>query len=56
MLLANSNPVPHRNTWEHFHEPDRKGLMTYGQIAAGSWIYIRSQGIVQGAYERFYSW
>jgi urocanate hydratase len=53
VLLANSNLVPHWATWEHFHEPDRKGLMMYGQMTAGSWIYIGSQGIVQGTYETF---
>lgn len=55
VLLANSNLVPHWATWEHFHELDRKGLMMYGQMTAGSWIYIGSQGIVQGTYETFYS-
>ncbi len=53
MLIANSNLVPHWATWEHFHELDRKGLMMYGQMTAGSWIYIGSQGIVQGTYETF---
>jgi urocanate hydratase len=53
VLLANSNLVPHWATWEHFHELDRKGLMMYGQMTAGSWIYIGSQGIVQGTYETF---
>ena len=48
VLLANSNLVPHWATWEHFNELDRKGLMMYGQMTAGSWIYIGSQGIVQG--------
>src|ERR1700676_5558584 len=52
-LIANSNLVPHWATWEHFHELDRKGLMMYGQMTAGSWIYIGSQGIVQGTYETF---
>ncbi|WP_380876851.1 urocanate hydratase [Sphingomonas sp. DBB INV C78] len=51
VLLANSNLVPHWATWEHFHELDRKGLAMYGQMTAGSWIYIGSQGIVQGTYE-----
>lgn len=53
VLLANSNLVPHWATWEHFHELDRKGLMMYGQMTAGSWIYIGTQGIVQGTYETF---
>ena len=53
MLIANSNLVPHWATWEHFNELDRKGLMMYGQMTAGSWIYIGSQGIVQGTYETF---
>ena len=53
VLLANSNLVPAWATWEHFHELDRKGLMMYGQMTAGSWIYIGSQGIVQGTYETF---
>jgi urocanate hydratase len=53
VLLANSNIVPHWATWEKFHELDRKGLMMYGQMTAGSWIYIGSQGIVQGTYETF---
>jgi urocanate hydratase len=53
VLLANSNLVPKWGTWEHFHELDRKGLMMYGQMTAGSWIYIGSQGIVQGTYETF---
>ena len=56
MLIANSNLVPHWATWEHFHELDRKGLMMYGQMTAGSWIYIGSQGIVQGTYETFAAW
>ncbi|PXW23474.1 urocanate hydratase [Paraburkholderia caballeronis] len=55
VLIANSNLVPHWATWEHFHELDRKGLMMYGQMTAGSWIYIGSQGIVQGTYETFFS-
>ena len=55
VLLANSNLVPHWATWEHFHELDRHGLMMYGQMTAGSWIYIGSQGIVQGTYETFVS-
>jgi urocanate hydratase len=53
VLIANSNLVPHWATWETFHELDRKGLMMYGQMTAGSWIYIGSQGIVQGTYETF---
>ncbi len=53
VLIANSNLVPHWATWEHFHELDRKGLMMYGQMTAGSWIYIGAQGIVQGTYETF---
>ncbi len=53
VLIANSNLVPRWGTWEHFHELDRKGLMMYGQMTAGSWIYIGSQGIVQGTYETF---
>jgi urocanate hydratase len=53
VLLANSNLVPHWATWEHFNELDRAGLMMYGQMTAGSWIYIGSQGIVQGTYETF---
>jgi len=53
VLIANSNLVPHWGTWEKFHELDRKGLMMYGQMTAGSWIYIGSQGIVQGTYETF---
>lgn len=48
MLIANSNLVPHWATWEHFNELDAKGLAMYGQMTAGSWIYIGSQGIVQG--------
>ena len=55
VLIANSNLVPHWATWEHFHELDRKGLMMFGQMTAGSWIYIGSQGIVQGTYETFVS-
>src|ERR1700719_1941923 len=51
VLIANSNLVPHWATWEHFNELDRKGLAMYGQMTAGSWIYIGSQGIVQGTYE-----
>ncbi len=53
VLLANSNLVPAWATWEHFHELDRKGLIMFGQMTAGSWIYIGSQGIVQGTYETF---
>ncbi|MBT2218559.1 urocanate hydratase [Virgibacillus dakarensis] len=53
VLLANSNLVPKWATWEHFHELDQKGLMMYGQMTAGSWIYIGSQGILQGTYETF---
>ncbi len=53
VLIANSNLVPHWATWSHFNELDRKGLMMYGQMTAGSWIYIGSQGIVQGTYETF---
>jgi len=53
VLLANSNLVPKWATWEHFHELDRKGLFMYGQMTAGSWIYIGTQGIVQGTYETF---
>jgi urocanate hydratase len=52
VLIANSNLVPNWATWEHFHELDRKGLMMYGQMTAGSWIYIGSQGIVQ----RLFRW
>src|SRR6188508_3304978 len=55
VLLANSNLVPRWATWEHFNELDRKGLMMFGQMTAGSWIYIGSQGIVQGTYETFFS-
>jgi len=53
VLIANSNIVPHWATWEKFHELDRAGLMMYGQMTAGSWIYIGTQGIVQGTYETF---
>ncbi|ORJ62550.1 urocanate hydratase [Geothermobacter hydrogeniphilus] len=53
VLIANSNLVPHWATWEHFNQLDREGLMMYGQMTAGSWIYIGSQGIVQGTYETF---
>jgi urocanate hydratase len=53
VLLANSNLVPKWSTWEHFDELDKKGLMMYGQMTAGSWIYIGTQGIVQGTYESF---
>lgn len=53
VLIANSNLVPHWATWEIFHELDQNGLMMYGQMTAGSWIYIGSQGIVQGTYETF---
>ena len=53
VLIANSNLVPHWATWEHFNELDKKGLMMYGQMTAGSWIYIGSQGIIQGTYETF---
>ena len=53
VLIANSNLVPHWADWDHFNELDRKGLMMYGQMTAGSWIYIGSQGIVQGTYETF---
>src|SRR5471032_3070752 len=53
VLIANSNLVPHWANWEHFSLLDRKGLMMYGQMTAGSWIYIGSQGIVQGTYETF---
>ncbi len=53
VLIANSNLVPHWATWETFNELDRKGLMMFGQMTAGSWIYIGSQGIVQGTYETF---
>src|SRR3954462_7838736 len=53
VLIANSNIVPHWATWDKFNELDKKGLMMYGQMTAGSWIYIGSQGIVQGTYETF---
>lgn len=53
VLLANSNIVPHWANWDHFNELDKQGLMMYGQMTAGSWIYIGSQGIVQGTYETF---
>lgn len=53
VLIANSNLVPRWSTWEHFNELDRQGLMMYGQMTAGSWIYIGSQGIIQGTYETF---
>ncbi len=53
VLLANSNLVPHWATWEHFNELDRRGLMMFGQMTAGSWIYIGSQGIIQGTFETF---
>ncbi len=53
VLIANSNLVPHWSNWQHFNELDRQGLMMYGQMTAGSWIYIGSQGIVQGTYETF---
>ena len=53
VLIANSNLVPHWATWDHFNELDRKGLAMYGQMTAGSWIYIGSQGIIQGTYETF---
>ena len=53
VLIANSNLVPNWSSWEHFNELDRKGLMMYGQMTAGSWIYIGSQGIVQGTFETF---
>ncbi|MEN9773462.1 MAG: urocanate hydratase [Pseudomonadota bacterium] len=53
VLIANSNLVPHWANWKHFNELDRRGLMMYGQMTAGSWIYIGSQGIVQGTYETF---
>ena len=53
VLIANSNLVPHWATWEHFNALDKRGLMMYGQMTAGSWIYIGSQGIVQGTYETF---
>src|ERR1700691_4727720 len=53
VLIANSNLVPKWATWDHFHEHDKKRLMMYGQMTAGSWIYIGSQGIVQGTFETF---
>ncbi|MEL0037306.1 MAG: urocanate hydratase, partial [Gammaproteobacteria bacterium] len=53
VLIANSNLVPHWANWEHFNALDKEGLMMYGQMTAGSWIYIGSQGIVQGTYETF---
>ena len=53
VLIANSNLVPKWATWEHFNELDRKGLMMYGQMTAGSWIYIGTQGILQGTFETF---
>lgn len=53
VLLANSNLVPKWATWDHFHELDKKGLMMFGQMTAGSWIYIGTQGIIQGTYETF---
>src|SRR5699024_1398138 len=53
VLIANSNLVPAWANWDHFNELDKKGLMMYGQMTAGSWIYIGSQGIVQGTYESF---
>ena len=53
VVIANSNLVPHWATWDHFNELDRRGLMMYGQMTAGSWIYIGSQGILQGTYETF---
>ncbi|QBR84150.1 urocanate hydratase [Legionella israelensis] len=53
VLIANSNLVPHWANWQHFNELDKKGLMMYGQMTAGSWIYIGSQGIIQGTYETF---
>ena len=53
VLIANSNLVPHWATWDHFNELDKRGLAMYGQMIAGSWIYIGTQGIVQGTYETF---
>ena len=53
VLLCNSNLVGHWNSWDKFHELDRAGLMMYGQMTAGSWIYIGTQGILQGTYETF---
>ena len=55
VLIANSNIVPYKANWDTFNELDKKGLMMYGQMTAGSWIYIGSQGIVQGTYETFVS-
>lgn len=55
VLIANSNLVPHWANWEHFNELDKLGLAMYGQMTAGSWIYIGTQGIVQGTYETFVS-
>lgn len=55
VLIANSNLVPHWATWEYFHELEKKGLIMYGQMTAGSWIYIGTQGILQGTYETFLS-
>ncbi|MEX0719325.1 MAG: urocanate hydratase, partial [Balneolaceae bacterium] len=55
VLIANSNLVPKWANWDHFNKLDKKGLMMYGQMTAGSWIYIGSQGIVQGTYETFVS-
>src|SRR5262249_6007745 len=53
IIIANANLVPHWATWDHFNELDQKGLMMFGQMTAGSWIYIGSQGIIQGTYETF---
>ncbi|HMP88307.1 MAG TPA: urocanate hydratase, partial [Lacibacter sp.] len=53
VLISNSQLVPHWANWEHFDELEKKGLMMYGQMTAGSWIYIGSQGIVQGTYETY---
>ena len=53
VLIANSNLVPHWATWDHFNELDKKGLAMYGQMTAGSWVYIGTKGIVQGTYETF---
>ncbi len=55
VLIANSNLVPRWATWDHFHELERRGLMMYGQMTAGSWIYIGTQGILQGTFETFAS-
>src|SRR5690606_500033 len=55
VLIANSNLVGRWANWEHFHELERQGLMMYGQMTAGSWIYIGTQGILQGTYETFAS-